>query len=53
MRFRKQVNETDRKHRTGGKDIESTALEQLQSRASELLVLAKQWVTLCIIASIF
>lgn len=46
VRFRKQVNETDRKHRTGGKDIESTALEQLQSRASELLVLAKQWVTL-------
>lgn len=46
VRFRKQVNETDRRYRTGGKDIEFTAREQLQSRTEEGLKLVRRWITI-------
>lgn len=46
VRFRKFVNESDRKHRTGGKDIEGTALDQLRSNTEIFLELTQRWLTL-------
>ena len=46
VRFRKFVNESDRKYRTGGKDIEGTALDQLRSNTEIFLELTQRWLTL-------